>query len=154
MSESRTRRRIQIGLTALPIALSLSANADDHEIRIGRYQTVTVDAPLQEIEAKPTLQPMKIPEDVTTRGEALQWILQDHGYRLHTDSTRLLVAADVLAAALLPEERQRTGEPLRLALRSLLGNRMQVIVDSGTQQVLVSTNPQADDASGKRDVGE
>ena len=55
MSEASTRRRKQAGLTAIAIGLSLGVNADDHDVRIGRYQTVTVEAPLQEVELKPML---------------------------------------------------------------------------------------------------
>lgn len=156
MSKPSTRLRIQIGLiaTATATALSLSVNADEHEIRIGRYQTVSVDALLQEIELKPTLQPMEIPEDIATRGDALRWILQQHGYRLHADSERLLAATRFLAAALPAKERQRPAEPMRLALRSLLGDRMQVIVDPRTQQVFVSIDSQGDDDSRIRNVDE
>ena len=154
MSEASTRRRKQAGLTAIAIGLSLGVNADDHDVRIGRYQTVTVEAPLQEVELKPTLRPMEIPEDITTRGEALQWILRQHDYRLHVDSERLLIAAEVLATALQPEERQRPDEPLRLALKSLLEKRMNVMVDPGTKKVLVSIERLADDASEIRDGSE
>lgn len=154
MPKPSTRRRNRIGLTATATLLSLNVNANDHDIRIGRYQTVSVEAPLQEIEAKPPLQAMEIPKGVETRGEALQWILQQHGYRLHADSERLLIAAEALAAALLPEERQRPAGSLRLALRSLLGNRVQLMVDSGTKQVFVSIDAQANEVLGARDVSE
>jgi len=52
-----TRPRLSLALAATAAALSLTANAVDQDIRIGRYQAVVVNAPLQEIEVTPHLQP-------------------------------------------------------------------------------------------------
>lgn len=126
---------IRLGFAAIAAVISLSAIADDREIRIGRYQTVTVDAPSKEVEIAPSTQPIVFPDDVTTRGEALEWILQHHGYQLHRETEELVSAAKILAASLPAERRARPVEPLREALESLLGPNGEILIDPGAKQV-------------------
>ena len=130
MPKSVTRLRIRLGLAAIAAVMSLSANADNDEVRIGRYQTVSADVPPQKIEAAPSMQPIVLPDDVTTRGEALEWILQHHGYQLHREARELLSAAKLLAASLPAEDRGPSVVPLRVMLEALLGPRAEVLVDS------------------------
>ena len=142
MPKPITGLRIRIGFTAFVAVISLSAKAYDQEIRIGRYQTIRVDAPPQKIEAAPSPQPIVLPDDLTTRGEALEWILQHHGYQLHREARELLSAAKLLAASLPAEDRGPSVVPLRMMLEALLGPRAEVLVDSEIRQVSVSFGAQ------------
>ena len=142
-----TRPRLSLALAATAAALSLTANADDQDIRIGRYQAVVVNAPLQEIEVTPHLQPLLLPDEVTTRGEALRWIAQQHGYQLHGDTEHLLAAAAFLSTALSADERQRPARPFRIALLSLLDNRADVLIDSGSKKVALFIDTDAAEAT-------
>ena len=146
-----TRLRLPLALAAIAAALSLTANADDQDIRIGRYQAVAVNAPLQEIEVTPHLQPLLLPDEVTTRGAALRWIAQQHGYQLHADTEHLLAAAAFLSTALLADERQRPGKPLRTALLSLLNNHADVLIDSGSKKVALLIDTDAAEVTGGAD---
>ena len=154
MLQTVTRLRVRLGLTAIASVLSLSVNAESDDIRIGRYQTVIVDVPLEVIDAAPRLQPRLAPDDIATRGESLPWIAEQHGYRLHDDARRLLTVAAFLSAPLSADERQRPAETLRVALRSLLDNHLDVLVDSGSKEVSLSMTSTSIEAAGDADASQ
>ena len=134
---------IRLCIAAIATVISLCANATDHEIRIGRYQTVNVDAPSQEIEIAPRLQPIALPDHVTTRGEALDWILQQYGYQPARETNDLLRAARLLATLLPATKGDRPVEPLREMLQWLLGPHVEILVDSEAKQVSLFIDAQA-----------
>ena len=134
---------IRLCIAAIATVISLCANATDHEIRIGRYQTVNADAPSQEIEIAPRLQPIVLPDHVTTRGEALEWTLQQYGYQPGRETNDLLNSAKLLAILLPAEKRDRPVESLREMLQSLLGPHVEVLVDSESRQVSLFIDAQA-----------
>ncbi len=136
MAKPSNALRRHVAIPAMAMLLSASVNADD-DVRIGRYQTVTLEAPLQEFAMKRALEAIELPAEVVTRGDALRFVLRQHGYELHAESEALLAAVDILAATLPAEARQRPAEPLRLTLHALLRDRVQVLVDTATKQVLV-----------------
>ena len=150
MSKSTVLLNIQVGLAASAAALSLSVNAADQDVRIGRYQTVTVAGPVQEIAVTPLLRSTPIPDDVTTRAAALQWILQQHGYRLHEDTQLLLAVVQFLAAPIPSQERQLPAERLPGVLQSLLGSQLDVFVDTTTKKVALFPNAGPAVATGGR----
>ena len=148
---STTMQRLT-GLVLLAAAtLSVRADAGDDEVRIGRYATVADHLPLTENDTTPRLEFMALPSEVSSRNDAVQWILERHGYRLHEETRKVLDLASALAAPLSIRSPDHLPGSLRLALKAVLGSRIEVLVDSGTRQVILSmtnTQPASQDEAG------
>lgn len=124
-------------LALLAATLSVSATADD-EVRIGRYATVVLDPPLTEIETTSRPESTALPDEISSRADAVQWILEQHDYQLHENSREACDLASVLTEPLSIRAQEHLPGSLRLALHTVLGPRIAVLVDSGTRQIVLS----------------
>lgn len=133
----KTTMRRSTCLVLLAATLSVSATADD-EVRIGRYATVVLDLPLTEIETTPRLNPMVLPDDVSSRADAVQRILEQHDYQLHEDTSEAFDLASMLAAPLSIRPQEHLPRSLRLALHAVLGPAIAVLIDPSKREVVLS----------------
>ena len=135
---STTMQRLT-GLVLLAAAtLSVRADAGDDEVRIGRYATVVDRSPRTEKDTTSRPGSMVLPSEISSRTDAVQWILEQHGYRLYENTCDAFDLASGLAAPLSIHSPKQLPRSLRLALKAVLGPGVEVLVDSGTRQVVLS----------------
>jgi len=71
MSKSNLNLRSRLSIVAIVTALSTSALATDHELRIGRYQTVSIQMQAEQLEKSARPETMAIPDELDPCADAL-----------------------------------------------------------------------------------
>ena len=99
MLRTTTQRLTGLVLLAM-VTVSVSADAGDDEVRIGRYATVVDRSPLTEKDTTSRPGSMVLPSEISSRTDAVQWILEQHGYRLYENTCDAFDLASGLAAPL------------------------------------------------------
>ena len=129
-----------------------ASNVPTSEVQVGRYQTVLLQADQTQVDLLSVVVTRKLPEHVSTVGEAVAALLDGSGYRL--------LSADlaepyrvVLFALPLPEVQRQLGPlKLRQALELLTGPAFRLVIDPtyrlvSFQLVAMPTTSEADDCS-------
>ena len=71
MSKSIVHLRSHLGIAVIASVLSMSAVAEDDEVRIGRYQTISTATRCERLDVGDLLEPVAIPDKVVPRANAL-----------------------------------------------------------------------------------
>ncbi len=129
-----------------------ASSVPGNEVQVGRYQTVLLQADHTQVDLLSVVVTRKLPEDVSTVGEAVAALLDDSGYRL--------LSADlaepyrvVLFALPLPEVQRQLGPlTLRQALELLTGPAYHLVIDPtyrlvSFELVAMAITSEADDCS-------
>lgn len=129
-----------------------ASNVPTDEIQVGRYQTVLLQADQTQVDLLSIVVSRKLPEDISTVGEAVASLLNGSGYRL--------LSADlaepyrvVLFSLPLPEVQRQLGPlKLRQALELLTGPAFRLVIDPAYrlvtfELVAMPTTSEADDCS-------
>jgi hypothetical protein len=70
MSNSTVHRRSQLRIIVIAFVLSMSAHAEDHEVRIGRYETIDTEKGCEQLEESVAPEPEGSPHQVEPQADA------------------------------------------------------------------------------------
>lgn len=129
-----------------------ASNAPTNDIQVGRYQTVLLQADQTQVDLLSVVVTRKLPEDISTVGQAVAALLDGSGYRLLSADLAEPYRA-VLFALPLPEVQRQLGPlQLRQALELLIGPAFRLVIEPtyrlvSFELVATPTTSEADDCS-------
>ncbi len=126
MRRRSSPQRLRLGIVTTLLLTSHGILAD--EIRIGRYQSLVLTPDSGQADALGAVITPQFPDDITTIGEAIRFLLQPTGYQLPAAPGP---CEALLFAQPLPAAQRRLGAvTVRHALAQLAGSAYRPVVDT------------------------
>jgi len=113
----------------LAISFSISGNAQDDELQVGRYQSVMVEPTDEQLDLLSHIVEMELPEQINTIGQAISHLLDGSGYRLLSPKLAESYRSHLFAMPLPQVQRQLGPLTLRQALELLGGPAFRLVID-------------------------
>jgi type IV pili sensor histidine kinase/response regulator len=112
------------------------------QIQTGRYITVSDKLPLAQKNPLEQTVSLTIPAEIQTVGNAVNYLLQNTGYKLLPTKYRLDDASELLKQKLPLNDRRLTNTTVKNALLALVGNAYLLLIDPKHRYVSFILNPE------------
>lgn len=111
------------------ISFSISGNAQDDELQVGRYQSVMVEPTDEQLDLLSHIVEMELPGRINTIGQAISHLLDGSGYRLLSPKLAECYRSHLFAMPLPQVQRQLGPLSLRQALELIGGPAFRLVID-------------------------